>query len=127
MTVPPHLARHYQQNKVATASPEKIVLMLFDGAVKFAKQAQLRMKEGDVPGTGESLSKIQAIVSELNSSLDREQETDVVGKLASLYSFVVQQVVTANISRDPADLDVVIRILNEIKAGFEGAINGSSN
>ncbi len=62
--------QRYRAVKIQTASPAQIMLMLYDGAIRFAKIAKNKIDEGDMSSKGTYVGKVQAIISELMSSLD---------------------------------------------------------
>ena len=88
----------YQQNQVQTANPEKLILMLYDGAIKFLGQAKTALAEKDIEKTNHFLGRTQNIIAELMSSLDMDYE--VSKSLFSLYDFMHHSLVQANIKKD---------------------------
>jgi len=115
-------AKAYQQQAVLTASKEKLVVMLFDGALRNIDRASRGLETNDVPGVGEALSKAFAIVGELRSSLDREKGEDIATNLERLYGFIQDRIVLANRDREQAPLDEARSILMTVKEGFDAVV-----
>lgn len=90
----------YLKTKVMTASPEELRLMLYEGAVKFLRQAAEAMQSRDYEGSYNGLVRAQNIVLELSSSLNHDLDPDLCGKLSGLYAFIYRRLVDANMNRD---------------------------
>jgi flagellar protein FliS len=116
------VASRYQQSNVRTVSKEKLLIMLFDGAIGFARASRSRLDSGDMVGFREYLVKCQAIVSEFLSTLDMKVGGDVAVNLQQLYLFLIDHMNQANIRNSGRHMDDVVRILTTIREGFDGAI-----
>lgn len=101
----------YLRTQVLTASPQELRLMLYDGALKFARQARPALEQRDFEQSYQSLVRVQSILMELSNSLNREVMPEVCDRLTALYNFLYRRTVEANVQRDPAILDEVIEIL----------------
>lgn len=118
----------YKRTQIETASPERLILMLYDGAIKFLVQAKIKMS-GDkkdpqnIEAINYSLTKAQAIVYELIKSLDMEQGGEIAENLFSLYEFMLNQLVTANIDKDPAPVSQVIGMIKDLRETWVEVIN----
>lgn len=100
---------------VNSASPEKLISMLFDGARTAIKRAQLCLDNGDIPGRGQAISKAVAIVSEgLRAALNLEAGGEVAANLFSLYEYIERCLLQANLRADGAKLAEADRLLGEI-------------
>lgn len=117
-----HAANRYQQSNVRTVSREKLLIMLFDGAIGFARASRARLDAGDIVGFREYLVKCQAIVSEFLSTLDMKVGGEVAVNLQQLYLFLIDHLNQANVSKNGKNMDDVARILTTIREGFDGAI-----
>lgn len=118
--------QQYQYNSIMSASPERLVLMLFEGAIKFVKLARKAILEKDIAGANNNLTKAQDIIAELNQSLDMSY--DISENLASIYDFLYRQLVDANVKKDAELLDVVESMLKELKDTWEQAyVNSKKN
>jgi flagellar secretion chaperone FliS len=107
--------RQYQQTQVTTSSPEKILLMLYDGAINFTRIAMEKAACGERGERGKYVSKAQAIVAELMNTLDHETGGAVAMRLEQLYLYVINEYVNANINNSLKSLENTIRILSMLR------------
>ncbi|MGI6684009.1 MAG: flagellar export chaperone FliS [Bacillota bacterium] len=98
----------YKQNAVETAPPEKLLIMLYSGAIKFLHQGQQGLREKNYEEAHNNLVKVQNIIMELSTTLNMEQGGEIAVNLRRLYDFYYQETVQANIKKDPALLDPVL-------------------
>lgn len=106
----------YQQGQVAASSPVRIVVLLYDGAIGFARQAQARFSE---PGVrGHALGRAHAIVSELMIALDHEKGGEIAQRLESLYRYVLDALLRANVQGDARSLESAIDVLETLAEGW---------
>ena len=112
----------YQQNGVNTATPERLVLMLYDGAVSFLLKAERAMEEGLVEEVNRYLLRAQDIVSELTCCLDFKCGEEVAENLYRIYEYVNHRLVQANIRKDPEMTEEVRRLLSELRDAWEEAV-----
>lgn len=110
----------YKQNSINTSTPEELTLMLYNGAIKFAKLAKIGMEQSNIQETNTNLIKSQNIISELNMTLKMEYE--VSKELRSLYTFIREQLVDANIKKDPKILDDIIPIIEGMRDTWKEAM-----
>lgn len=115
--------RAYQKTQVTTAKPEKILLMLYEGAIKFNKLAILKMKEKNVGEKGKNISKTLAIVSELMNTLDHEKGGQLAADLENLYMFMMDKLIEANMYNRVEDLEVVERLLTTLYTAWQDVVN----
>ncbi len=106
----------------ATDKKEQILLMLYDGAVRFVRFARMGIEEKSPKIRGENISKIMRILTELDCALDREGGGELVENLADLYRYMIDRLTHANVKNNTEALDEVERLLTELKEGFEGAL-----
>ena len=101
---------------VVAASPHKLIVMLFDGALVALSTALNGMRSGNIAEKGKSISKaIMIIDSGLRAALDKKAGGDIAEGLDSLYEYMSGRLVTANITNDPAILEEVQRLLIELR------------
>lgn len=105
----------YRQTAIQTAPPEQLVVMLYDGAVRFLEQAKTALQEGK--DASEPLNRAQDIVVELSASLNRSAG-EVAGNLARLYDFWLHWLLMAQIHRDPAKVDEVLGMARELREAW---------
>lgn len=103
-------------------SKERLLLMAYDGAIRFVERAQEGIRQKSPKIKGEAISKILAIVAELDGALDRETGGEVVDNLGALYQWIMGKVTEANLRSDAQALEEVRGVLATIREGFEGAI-----
>lgn len=111
----------YKQNSINTSTPEELTLMLYNGAIKFAKLAKINMEQKNIQETNTNLIKSQNIISELNMTLKMEYE--VSKELRSLYNFIKEQLIDANIKKDPQILDSIIPIIEDMRDTWKEAMD----
>jgi flagellar protein FliS len=105
----------YQKTQVTTASPEKILIMLYDGAIRFAKIALGRLENRDMAGKGVNIGKAMAIVSELQSTLNHDVGGEIAGNLERLYVYLTEEFTKFNMNNSPAHLENAIKILTVLR------------
>lgn len=102
---------NYKQASVETATPEKLLLMLFDGGIKFLNQGKMAIEKRDYSEANKTLVKVQDILYELMVSLDVEKGGEMASNLYKLYDFYRNEVMKANISKDAELLPPVLEFL----------------
>ena len=101
----------YQKTQVTTASREKVLLMLYEGAIRFTKQAIAAMKQGKIAEKGKYISKATAILSELMATLDFKAGGQLAMDLENLYVFMIDRLIEGNIKNDVECLVSVEQLL----------------
>jgi flagellar protein FliS len=109
----------YQTNAVATQSKGRLVVMLYDGAIKFLKLAIKEMEAKNYEAKGKYISKAQDIISELNTVLNVEVGGDIARNLRSLYLYMNRQLNQANIKVDPEIVKEVISLLETLNKSWK--------
>ncbi|TDO94444.1 flagellar protein FliS [Halanaerobium saccharolyticum] len=107
-------ADQYKQMQIKTASPGKLLLMLYQGAVKFMKLAKNNIKEGKIEESHKNIIKAQNIILELQSTLNKEQGGEIAVQLESLYDFIYRELIQANLNKNTRHLDNVIPLVEEL-------------
>ena len=118
-------AATYRKNSILTASPEKLVQLLYEGAVRHLERSHSALRETSITHTAEvgvSLSKAIGIVGELRSCLDHEAGGEIAVNLDRLYEFSLDQMSDANISRKPEHIETTLQVLRTLKEGWDGII-----
>lgn len=103
----------YKQNSILTASPEELTLMLYNGLIKFIMIARKAIEEKDIPKAHESIIRAQDIVNEFKASLNMQYE--ISHNLNMLYDYFLDRLLEANIRKDTAILDEVLRFVRELR------------
>lgn len=116
------IAKSYKAQSVQTASPGKLVLMLFDGYLRFTTAAKNAFKEEDLTkkneGINNNLIRAQNIVTELQSSLDMSVPGELPGTLYRLYDYVLHQLQQANLQKKPETIDEADKVINELREAW---------
>lgn len=113
-------AARYKGVQVKTCSPVQLVVMLFDGAIRFIGEAEAAITAKDCARVGDRIAKAHAIVVELASTLDREHAPELCDNLLALYTFCMTHLVEANLHQDPKRLREVVAALTPLREGFAG-------
>lgn len=106
-----------------TDRKDKVLLMLYDGVLKFVRFARTGIEEKNPKIKGENISKIMAILTELDCALDRENGGPLAENLSRLYQYMMSRLTVANIDNDFNALNEVESLLSELREGFEEAVN----
>ena len=117
----PHVET-YKRNQFFTADRGTVLLMLYQGAIDFLKQAKERMAEGDAEAKGNFISKAHAIISEFITSLNHDVGGEVSRNLEDLYRFMLDQLMAAHVGNETKPLDNVIGLLAGLQQTWEQAI-----
>ncbi|HXG20996.1 MAG TPA: flagellar export chaperone FliS [Methylomirabilota bacterium] len=112
----------YRANQVMTADPGVILLLLYQGAIDFLRQAKDSLEKKNMAAKGQAISKALAIISELLASLNFEVGGEVARNLESLYLFMIDHITQANLHNDPTPLDETITLLSTLKEGWDEAV-----
>jgi flagellar protein FliS len=120
-----HSINQYKRTEVATADQGKLILMMYDGAIKFVEIAKNKLRENDMAGKGIYISKAQGIISELMASLNMEGGGEIALSLEKLYAFMNRQLRIANVNKDIKPLDIVLKILKELRDAWGRIIEKS--
>jgi len=108
--------QQYKSTHVETGSAEKLIVLLYEGALRFCGEAHRAMVADDIPARSRSLTRAKRIVQELNNALDHEVGGEIAARLAALYEFVEHRLTLANLDHDRqavADAQHILRILLE--------------
>ncbi|GAY78004.1 flagellar biosynthesis protein FliS [Sporolactobacillus inulinus] len=109
----PNKYKVYQKNSVFTASPGELTLMLYEGCIKFIKQAKIALANGDYADKNDKLQKAQAIITELMVTLDEKQE--ISKDMKRLYDYIQRRIIQANIKNDVEILDEVEKMVLDFR------------
>ena len=115
----------YQRTQVETADQGKLLLMLYEGALRFVGRARNALQEKNGEAANNNLVRSQEIVAELMASLDLEAG-DVAVSLFRLYEYMHYLLVQANINKDETALDQVEAMLGELKEAWSSALGGGN-
>ncbi|MCH5138506.1 flagellar export chaperone FliS [Clostridiaceae bacterium UIB06] len=111
----------YKTNSVNYASKDQLLIMLVEGAVKFAKIGRQAIADKDVKKAHENITKTQNIFYELMATLDVGKGGEWASNLMRVYDFITRRLVDANMKKDLAIMDEVIPLIEDIKDTWEQA------
>jgi flagellar secretion chaperone FliS len=118
------LANPYQQyraTKVETAGSVDLVVMLYQGAVRFIRQAVDALEQDDPKTAHTNFVRAQDIVVELLGSLNREAGGQIATQLAGIYDYCFRRLILANVKKDPAPAQEVMNILRDLGKAWQQA------
>ena len=102
----------YRDNQIQTASPEQILIMLYDGAIHFCRQA---MDAEEKVVQAEKISRTMAIICEFSNSLDHAIGGHIAAELDALYGFMIRELTRANLEGDAGALETVENLLTGLR------------
>ncbi len=106
------------QSSVESATPHRLIEMLMDGALEKILLARACMERKETVRKCEAIDWALNILGGLHGSLDLERGGEVANNLANLYDYMIRRLVEANVENDPAILEEVTKLLNELRAGW---------
>jgi flagellar protein FliS len=105
---------------VESASPQRLIIMLYEGALKAIFSAKAAIARRDVAAKGEALSKAISIIDQgLAPALDLESGGEIAQNLLALYDYILMRLLQANLKNDVHSLDEAGRLLSELKQAWE--------
>ena len=114
--------KQYQASNVNTATPEKLMIMMFDGALQFLQKAKIAIAEGKLQERSQNIDGARKIIRELMRTIDLENGNDVSNQLFKLYNKMAMNLIKANVQRNATLIDNVIEDITNIRWGFQKAI-----
>ena len=114
--------KQYQTNNITTATPEKLMIMLFDGAIQFLQKAKNAIEEKNLQERATNIEAARKILRELMRTIDLENGNDVSKSLFVLYNRMAMKLIKANVSKNISLIDEVMEDLVNIRWGFQKAI-----
>lgn len=112
----------YQNVGVATASKEMLILLAYEGAIRFLSEARMHIEKGNIAQKCERISRTMAIIEELSSSLNMEQGGEIAQNLRSLYEYMLIRLPEANLNSDVRVLQEVSSLLQQLHEGWSEAM-----
>ncbi len=112
----------YKTTSVQSASREKILLMLYEGAIRFIKQAMIAIDKKDIAERGMNIGRAFDIINELNNTLNHEAGGDIASNLEQLYMFVSEQLTKSNATGLKKPLEDALKVLETLYSGWVEAI-----
>ena len=123
----------YQRTNVSTASQGRLVVLLYEGAVKHLTAAinlfepDEKIKPNNIEQFGIHIQKTQAILTELQVSLDMEKGGDIARNLMSLYVYFNEELMSASISHDKSKLQLILKMISDLTESWRMVANSTAN
>jgi flagellar protein FliS len=111
------VSQAYAQDSVLTASPEKLVVMLYDGLARFLARSAAAIRAEDIGAAGTALQRAGAILDELLATLD-PAAGEMSERLSGIYLFCKRELLAAQIKRDPKRVERVAKLLGELRESW---------
>ena len=112
----------YKQTSIQSASREKLLLMLYEGAIKFLKLGIAAAEKKQIADRGMNIGRCYDIVLELNNTLDHRVAPELAKNLEQLYMFITDQLTQGNITGDPKHLRDALKVLETLYDGWSKAV-----
>ena len=121
----------YKNNEVNTASKVKLVIMMYDGAIRFLNECIKKVEENDIAGRGIYLMKVQKIIGELHESINKTRGGEVASSLENAYNLITTKLTHANIDGDIEQIEQTITILEGLREAWnkiaQDVVSGQGN
>lgn len=115
--------QQYRKTQVQTVDEGKLLLMLYDGALQFLREAVQGIEEKNIEKSHNNIMKVQKIISELMVSLNMEAGGEIARNLLGLYVFINKQLMTANLKKDTSLLREVSIIIRGLRDAFSEVVD----
>jgi flagellar protein FliS len=116
----------YIENMVKTASPAKLIELLYSKAISLLKESIPLIDGKDLEKANEKIKRVQDIVSELNLSLNMEKGEAIAQNLRALYNYIYQKLLEANLKKDSKPLHEVLDLMESLNSVWKDAEKKSS-
>jgi flagellar protein FliS len=113
----------YRQTQVETANPGRILITLYDAAIRFVRLAIQQINDGNIPAKGVTLGRAYAIVAEFIHALDHDKAPELCRNLEAIYNFMLEQMSEANLNMDPTPLEPVLTHLIDLRETWSQAVS----
>lgn len=120
----PNAYAAYNRNKILTASPAELTLMLYDGAIKFCNIAILGIEQSDVPKAHTNIKKTERIIEELLRSLDMKYP--VAKDFENIYVYLLQRLHQANMTKDKEIIEEVLTHLRSVRDNWKEVMRANN-
>lgn len=120
MATPNNPYAQYNRNKIMTASPQELTLMLYEGAIKFCNQAMAGIEQKDIQKAHNNIMKVQAIIEEFQLTLDFKYP--VANDFNNVYNYLMDRLREANIKKDKEILEEVSVHLHTMRDTWKEAM-----
>lgn len=116
-------AATYRDTRIQTASPGKLILLLYEGAIKFSRLAIKHIEAKEIEKAHNYIIKTQNIVTELDITLDMKNGGEIAKNLRMLYDFINRHLVKANVEKKAEYIEEVLKLLKQLYEAWITIIN----
>lgn len=112
------MGARYREMEIKTATPEMVIVKLYEGALRFIRSARTHQEAGQVAGRATAIAKTLAIVNELQHSLNLKEGGEIAANLDSLYFYVTDRLLEANVRGTVQPLDEASGVLSTLNEAW---------
>ena len=116
-------SNNYLENQIKSASPEQLLIMFYDGAIRFVSQAIQAIEEKNIEKRNYSFNKACAIISELNATLDHNIGGKIAEDLNLLYDYMIREIHSANSSNNADKARHIEKMLSDLRETWKKAVD----
>jgi len=117
--------KEYKEVQVNTANREKLLIMLYQGCIKFLRFAKKSINEENIEAANNYIIRSQDIIRELMNTLDREKGGEIADNLYNLYDYMNRQLIEANIKKDAEKVELVEEMMLELLESWQQIAGGN--
>lgn len=114
--------KQYQKNQIETATPEQVLILLYDGAILYLNKAKVALEQNDLEQWNKNLLGCERIILEFMDTLDMENGGDLAKNLYGLYEYFYNTLVQANLNKNTQKVDEILRHLKGLRETWQKAI-----
>ena len=114
-----HAYQAYQKTEVTTLTQAEIIARLYEALENSLQQAKKAIFDGNVAKKGESVSRALAIITELDSALNRKEGGEIAENLEALYHYLTIEITEANLKNNPVCLENALKVVKPIKEAWQ--------
>ena len=118
-------SENYLRNQIESASKEQLLIMFYEGAIRFVSRAENAIKENNIEQKNFCINKASAIITELSVTLDHEIGGQIASDLEALYDFMNRELIKANIKNSQSSLETVKTLLTDLGETWKRAITNN--
>jgi len=119
------LTRQYREQHLVCSGPEETVLMLYDGAMRFLKEAAAAINNNNIMAKVRLIEKAERIIDYLQSCLDTDRGGEIAESLHRLYDYVLVGLAKANLYNDVSKLEEIMKLLGTVREGWAVVCDGA--
>lgn len=117
----------YRREQIITASTGELVVLLYDGALRYLALAEIALNERRLDLANDNLFKAQEVVLELYAGLDFEQGGDLAANLCDLYLYAYRTLVSANLRKDVEQVRHIAKLLTQLRDSWRTVVQGGAS